>query len=155
MLSQKARYAFKTLVALSHCQPHETKQAKDIAKAEQIPLRFLEQILLELRRAGFIGSRRGRDGGHFLVKRPADISLGEVLRLIDGPVAPLSCLSKTAYRRCRDCRDESTCAVRHIFMRTYEATLAVLEKTSIASACDTHVRSSEARRRKQRSRVDT
>jgi Rrf2 family protein len=141
MLSQKARYAFKTLIALSRCEATETRQAKDIAKAEQIPLSFLEQILLELRRAGFIASRRGREGGHYLLKSPADISLGQVLRLIDGPVAPLACLSKTAYRRCQDCRDEDTCAVRRVFMRTYEATLDTLEKTSIASACDDSVRS--------------
>jgi Rrf2 family protein len=136
MLSQKARYAFKTLIALSRGEPNQSKRAKDIAKTEQIPLRFLEQILLELRRAGLIGSRRGREGGHFLLKNPTEISLGQVMRLIDGPVAPLSCLSKTAYRRCKDCRDERSCAVRQVFKLAYEATLQVLEKTSIADACD-------------------
>lgn len=136
MLSQKARYAFKTLIALSPDGPNQFKRAKDIAKAEKIPLRFLEQILLELRRGGLIGSRRGREGGHFLLKSPTEISLGQVMRLIDGPIAPLSCLSKTAYRRCKDCADESSCAVRQVFKRAYEATFQVLEKTSIADACD-------------------
>jgi len=99
MLSQKARYAFKTLIALSGGGPAHLRRAKDIAKTEHIPLRFLEQILIELRRAGLVGSRRGRDGGHFLRKDPTEISLGHVLRLLDGPVAPLACRSKSAYRR--------------------------------------------------------
>jgi Rrf2 family protein len=135
MLSQKARYAFKALIALSRRRPNESLQARDIAAAEQIPLSFLEQILLDLRRAGLVGSRRGRDGGHYLLKDAAKISLGQVIRLIDGPVAPLPCLSRTAYRRCPDCKDESACAVRRVFKRTYEASLAVLEQTSIADAC--------------------
>jgi Rrf2 family protein len=150
MLSQKARYALKTLIALSRCGPNQSRQAKDIAKTEQIPLSFLEQILLELRRAGLIGSRRGREGGHFLLKSPTQISLGQVLRLIDGPVAPLTCLSQTAYRRCQDCKDEDTCAVRQLFIRTYESTLQMLEKTSIADACDDLVRSPDAKKRKKR-----
>jgi len=135
MLSQKARYAFKALVRLAISGPHICIQARDIAEAEQIPPSFLDQILLELRHAGLVGSRRGRDGGHFLCKDAADISLGQVIRLIDGPIAPLPCLSRTAYRQCHDCKDEGTCAVRRVFKRTYEATLAVLEQTSIADAC--------------------
>jgi Rrf2 family protein len=135
MLSQKARYAFKALIALSRRGPYESLQARDLATAEQIPLSFLEQILFELRHAGLVGSRRGRDGGHYLLKDATKISLGQVVRLIDGPVAPLPCLSRTAYRRCPDCRDESACAVRRVFKRAYEASLAVLEQTSIADAC--------------------
>jgi Rrf2 family protein len=135
MISQKARYAFKALIALSRSAPHACRQAGDIAANEQIPRSFLEQILLELRRAGLVGSRRGRDGGHFLVRDPAKITFGQVLRLIDGPVAPLPCLSRTAYRRCDDCKDEATCEVRRVFGLAYEATLQVLEQTSVADAC--------------------
>ncbi|HZC56599.1 MAG TPA: Rrf2 family transcriptional regulator [Xanthobacteraceae bacterium] len=135
MISQKARYAFKALIALSASRPDECRQARDIATSEQIPQSFLEQILLELRRAGLVGSRRGREGGHFLLKDPADITFGHVLRLIDGPVAPLPCLSRTAYRRCHDCKDENTCAMRRGFGWAYDATLQVLEQTSIADAC--------------------
>jgi Rrf2 family protein len=134
MISQKARYAFKALIALARSRPDETRQARDIAAAEQIPQSFLEQILLELRRAGLVASRRGRDGGHFLLKDPAKITFGEVLRLIDGPVAPLPCLSRTAYRRCHDCANENSCVMRRAFGRAYDATLAVLEQTSIAAA---------------------
>jgi Rrf2 family protein len=134
MISQKARYAFKAIIALSDSRSDECRQARDIAKSEQIPQSFLEQILLELRRAGLVASRRGRDGGHFLLRDPADITFGEVLRLIDGPVAPLPCLSRTAYRRCHDCKDEKSCVMRHGFGRAYNATLEVLERTSIADA---------------------
>jgi Rrf2 family protein len=135
MISQKARYAFKAIIALSSSRSDECRQARDIAESEQIPQSFLEQILLELRRAGLVASRRGRDGGHFLLRDPADITFGEVLRLIDGPVAPLPCLSRTAYRRCRDCKDEKSCVMRRGFGRAYNATLEVLERMSIADAC--------------------
>jgi Rrf2 family protein len=135
MISQKARYAFKALIALSRSRPEECRQARDIAKGEKIPQSFLEQILLELRRAGLVASRRGREGGHFLLEDPANITFGEVLRLIDGPVAPLPCLSRTAYRRCHDCQDENSCVMRRAFGRAYDATLKVLEQTSIAAAC--------------------
>ena len=135
MISQKARYAFKALIALSGMPAQECRQARDIAESERIPQSFLEQILLELRRAGLVASRRGRDGGHYLLKDPAAISFGEVLRLIDGPVAPLPCLSRTAYRRCSDCKDEKACVMRRGFGRAYDAQLQVLEQTSIADAC--------------------
>ena len=135
MISQKARYAFKALIALSGSPAQQCRQARDIAESEQIPQSFLEQILLELRRGGLVASRRGRDGGHYLLKDPADITFGEVLRLIDGPVAPLPCLSRTAYRRCHDCKDEKACVMRRGFGRAYDAQLQVLEQTSIADAC--------------------
>jgi Rrf2 family protein len=134
MISQKARYAFKALIALAGSPSQACRQARDIAESEQIPQSFLEQILLELRRAGLVASRRGREGGHYLLKDPAAISFGAVLRLIDGPVAPLPCLSRTAYRRCHDCKDEKSCVMRRGFSRAYEATLEVLERTSIADA---------------------
>jgi Rrf2 family protein len=134
MISQKARYAFKALIALAGSPAQECRQARDIAESEQIPQSFLEQILLELRRAGLVASRRGREGGHYLLKDPAAISFGAVLRLIDGPVAPLPCLSRTAYRRCHDCKDEKNCVMRRGFSRAYDATLDVLERTSIADA---------------------
>ena len=138
MISQKARYAFKAIIALAGSPSHACRQARDIAESERIPQSFLEQILLELRRAGLVASRRGREGGHYLLKEPAAITFGEVLRLIDGPVAPLPCLSRTAYRRCHDCKDEKSCVMRRGFRRAYDATLDVLERTSIADALAEH-----------------
>ena len=133
MISQRARYAFKALIALARAQ-EPGMQIRDIAEQERIPRKFLEQILLALKANGLITSRRGREGGYALLKRPEQISLGAVLRLIDGPVAPLPCLSRTAYRKCDDCPSEEHCAVRAGFAAAYEASIDVLERATIADA---------------------
>lgn len=134
MISQKARYAFKALLALARAGAGSSLQSREIASAETIPQSFLEQILLELKRNGIVGSRRGREGGYFLIKDPKAISFGQVLRLVDGPVAPLPCLSRTAYRACPDCADEAACELRQAFGRIYDAQVALLDSTSIADA---------------------
>ena len=101
MISQKAKYALRALVALARAG-NKSLVTSDIAEREQIPRKFLEQILLELKRDGIVQSRRGKSGGYALL-RPADtITFGQVLRLIDGPLAPVPCLSRVAYRRCKD-----------------------------------------------------
>ena len=132
MISQKAKYALRALVSLA--RRGETMMIGDIAREQAIPKKFLEQILLELKRAGFVASRRGRTGGYELIKAPEEIMFGEVLRLIDGPIAPLPCLSKTAYRRCDDCQDEGSCEIRHVFERVTLATRAVLDSTTLADS---------------------
>jgi len=134
MISQKAKYALRALVSLARAQRGETMMIGDIAREQAIPKKFLEQILLELKRAGFVSSRRGRTGGYELLKAPEEIRFGEVLRLIDGPIAPLPCLSKTAYRKCEDCREESSCEIRHVFERVTLATRAVLDSTTLADS---------------------
>ena len=136
MISQKARYAFKALLALSRLPAGDTLQIKEIAEREAIPRSFLEQILLDLKRGNLVASKRGKIGGYALAKTPAQIACGQVLRLIDGPVAPLPCLSRTAYRRCADCRDEASCAVRHMFAGVYEATIEVMDRTNLQSVLD-------------------
>lgn len=135
MISQRARYAFKALFALVRANG-AIVQSREIAAQEQIPQSFLEQILADLRRGGLVGSRRGKEGGHFLARDPTRIDCGQVLRLIDGPIAPLPCLSRTAYRRCEDCRDEARCAVRHLFAEGYAAMITRLEATTLADAVD-------------------
>jgi Rrf2 family protein len=106
----------------------------EIAAREKIPRKFLEQILLQLKNAGILASRRGKLGGYAL-GRPADaITFGEILRLIDGPIAPLPCLSKFSYRRCADCLDESSCEVRRVFSGVAESARAVLDRTSLADS---------------------
>ena len=115
MISQKAKYALRALVSLCRARYGEPQMISQISREQAIPKKFLEQILLELKRHGIVESRRGRLGGYVLL-RPADkITFGEVLRLIDGPIAPLPCLSKIAYRKCLDCADEATCEIRHVF----------------------------------------
>ena len=134
MISQKAKYALRALVSLARAQRGATMMIGDIAREQAIPKKFLEQILLELKRAGFVASRRGRTGGYELLKAPEDIRFGEVLRLIDGPIAPLPCLSKIAYRKCEDCQDEGSCEIRHVFERVTLATRAVLDSTTLADS---------------------
>lgn len=134
MISQKARYALRALVALTRAGEGESLMISEIARDQEIPKKFLEQILLELKRNGIVMSRRGKAGGYLLLKAPRDVSFGEVLRIIDGPIAPLPCLSKIAYRRCLDCRSEEECEIRHVFARVTDATRAVLDKTSLADA---------------------
>ncbi|WP_224703957.1 RrF2 family transcriptional regulator [Devosia aquimaris] len=134
MISQKAKYALRALVSLARIPRGETMMIGEISKAQAIPKKFLEQILLELKRAGFVASRRGRSGGYELLRAPEEIMFGEVLRLIDGPIAPLPCLSKIAYRKCEDCRDEGSCEIRHVFERVTLATRAVLDTTTLADS---------------------
>ena len=135
MISQRAKYALRALLNLSRSAAGgEPQMISDIARTQAIPKKFLEQILLELKRAGIVMSRRGRLGGYVLL-RPADkITFGEVLRLIDGPIAPLPCLSKIAYRRCADCQDEGTCEIRHVFAGVVKAQREVLDHTTFADA---------------------
>lgn len=104
----------------------------DIAQTEQIPRKFLELILLELRNKGILQSRKGKGGGYFLARAPGHVTLGEILRVVEGPLAPIPCVSKTAYMECRDCRDEKTCGVRMVMKEVRDATARILDSTTLA-----------------------
>jgi Rrf2 family protein len=132
LISQRSRYALKALIRLARAGAGASLPTREIAAGEGIPHPFLEQIMLDLKRAGFVASRRGKVGGYKLAVDPHLIRLATILRQVDGPVAPLPCLSKTAYERCHDCRDEQSCALRHIFAETHAAALAVLERRTLA-----------------------
>jgi Rrf2 family protein len=134
MISQRARYAFKAMVALARAKPGVGLQIRELSEQEKLPRKFLEQILLLLKAAGFVVSRRGRDGGYELRMPATDIFIGPMLRAVDGPIAPLSCLSRSAYQRCDDCRNEGNCELRRAFARAYGEYLQVLETTSLAQA---------------------
>ena len=134
LISQRAKYALRALVALAKAPPEQPLLISEISRDQKIPKKFLEQILLELKRAGIVMSRRGRLGGYVLLRTSDKVTFGEVLRLIDGPIAPLPCLSKIAYRRCSDCADEATCEIRHVFARVIVATREVLDQTTLADA---------------------
>ena len=143
MISQRSRYALKALIRLAKLGRGVARSTRLLAEQEGIPSAFLEQIMIceidpekrsVLKRAGFLASRRGKEGGYFLDVDPAELSLATVMRQIDGPVAPLPCLSRTAYRRCEDCVEESSCALRAILSEAHEAALATLEKRSLAEA---------------------
>ena len=134
MISQKAKYAFKALFQLAQVPPGEALSIEAIASADAIPRKFLEHILLDLKRKGLVASRRGRTGGYMLIKRPHEMTIGSVLRIVDGPIAPLPCISRSAYRRCPDCSDEATCTVRRLFADTYSAMLLLWDATTLAEA---------------------
>lgn len=134
MISQKAKYALRALLALAEADPETAVAISAIAEGQNIPKKFLEQILLDLKRQGFVASRRGKNGGYSLLKRPDEITFGQVMRTIDGPMAPLPCLSRMAYQRCEDCQDEKTCEIRKVFAEAYDATAAVLDRTTLADA---------------------
>jgi len=134
MLSQKAKYALRALLVLAEEGDDRPLLIADIAERHNLPKKFLEQILLDLKHHGLVQSRRGRSGGYSLLKPASEISFGQVVRIIDGPLAPLPCLSRMAYRRCEDCAGEESCAIRRVFALTHQVTTTVLDRTSLADA---------------------
>jgi Rrf2 family protein len=132
MLTMKTKYALKALAQLATAADGQPLQIADIAEQEQIPRKFLEAILAELKNHGFLRSRKGRGGGYLLAKPADTISLASVIRVLDGPIAPVPCLSRTAYRPCDGCKDEATCAVRLVLKDAHAASLQVLESTTLA-----------------------
>jgi len=132
MLSKKTKYAIKALVALGKNINLPPMQISKIAEEEHIPKKFLEQILLDLRNAGILYSKKGAGGGYSLNKKPEDIYLVQILRLTDGPVAMLPCASLNFYHKCDECTDEVTCGIRSAFIDVRDATLKILGETSIA-----------------------
>lgn len=132
MLSKKTRYALKALVVLGKNFGQAPMQIQKIALEEHIPKKFLEQILLDLRNAGLLYSKKGAGGGYGLIKDPKEISVVQVLRLTGGPVALLPCVSLNFYQPCQECVNESTCGVRDVFAEVRDATLKILSETSIA-----------------------
>ena len=133
MLSQRGRYALKALLFLARRDP-EQLGVSAIAEAEQIPRKYLEAIMTELRKAQIVESARGWSGGYRLA-RPADlITFGEVIRLTDGPLALLPCASRNFYKRCEDCPDEGACALRQVMARVRNEVSVILDRTTLADA---------------------
>ncbi|MDB5580889.1 MAG: Rrf2 family transcriptional regulator [Bradyrhizobium sp.] len=136
MISQRAKYALRALVALARAEADQTIMISDLSTSCSIPKKFLEQILLDLKHHDLVRSKRGKLGGYQLNKRPAQITFGEVLRIVDGPIALLPCLSKIAYRRCKDCSDESNCEIRRVFAQVAKSSRDILDNTSLSDAMD-------------------
>lgn len=133
MLSKKSKYAIKALLALAEHGTDEPMRIADLARQESLPQKFLELILLDLRNAGVVQSRKGKGGGYLLARAPERILLGQVVRLFDGPLAPVPCASQTAYVPCADCADEATCGVRLAMKEVRDATARILDQTSLAA----------------------
>lgn len=133
MISKKAKYAIKALKVLAENFGNGPLLIASISTMENIPKKFLESILLDLRNHGMLQSQKGKGGGYSLRIEPSRINLAQVIRVIDGPIAPTPCVSLNFYVRCDDCTDEETCPIRTIMLRVRDANLAVYEKTTLAT----------------------
>ncbi|MCK9992849.1 MAG: hypothetical protein Dbin4_01369 [Alphaproteobacteria bacterium] len=130
MLSMKAKYALRALIVMAKNEK-KMHASKAIALAADVPQKFLDNILQELRHEGFVNSKRGIFGGYFLAKPAPEIMVGELIRLIDGPLAPIRCASVTAYQKCDDCPDENACEIRKIMVEVRNAIANVFDQKSI------------------------
>jgi len=135
MLTQRSRYALRAMIFLAEAPPGSPPIPMNrIATEANVPRKFLELILADLREAGFLHSHRGKMGGYCLARPTHLISLGEIIRVIEGPLALVPCVSRTAYRPCRDCKDEASCAIRHAMARVRDETARILDGTSLADS---------------------
>jgi Rrf2 family protein len=135
MLTAKGKYGLKALIHLAHYPVGQLALVSDIAADNNIPKKFLDAILSDLRNAGFVQSRKGKGGGYRLARPPEEIKIGSVVRVLDGPLAPIPCASHTRYEPCDDC-DVSTCQVRHMMLNVRNAIAEVLDSTTLAQMRD-------------------
>lgn len=145
MMSKKCKYALKALIRLGQEYGHEHIFTDEIAKSENVPKKFLEQILLELKHAGYVRSKQGSKGGYRLVQHPSQITLAEIYRLFDGAIALVPCVSQKFYEECDDCPDEENCRLRNVFIDLRERTYDLLSGVTIDSFLNTARRSKSAR----------
>ena len=131
--SKKSEYGLRAMIELTQEYGHGLVQRKVLADRQNIPLGFLEMILLSLKNAGLIGSRRGIKGGVFLIKPPREVTLGQIIRILDGPLAPIACVSQTAYQKCVDCphAGTATCPIQRIMLDVRNAIASVLDFYSL------------------------
>jgi len=136
VLSKKTKYALKSLILLARTDAERPVSAAEIAELEAIPRKFLEQILVELRLGGFLVSRKGKEGGYLLARPAAEITFGQVVRALEGPLALLPCVSQTAYRKCDECQDETSCSIRIVMKKVRDETARILDGTSLTDMLD-------------------
>jgi Rrf2 family protein len=131
MLSKKTRYAIKALTKLAKEFQKGPILISDISKTERIPQKFLEAILLELKNAGILNSKKGKGGGYYLIKKPEEVDLANIIRLFDGAIALLPCVSIKYYERCDECVDETLCGFRDIIREVRDNTLKILKESTL------------------------
>jgi Rrf2 family protein len=131
ILSKKTRYAIVALTRLAREYGTGPMQIKEIAESEKIPQSFLENILLELRKMGILGSKLGKSGGYFLLRKPEEVNLAEIIRHFEGTIALMYCVSERAYQPCEFCKDESVCEIRKVFKEIRDTTYEILNKTTL------------------------
>jgi len=133
MLSKRTRYAMMALIHLAREYGNGAIMISDIATKENIPQRFLENILLDLKKMGVLGSKLGKSGGYYLLRKPEEVTLAEVVRNFEGSIAMLHCVSERAYQACEFCKDEASCKIRKVFKTVRDSTFEILEGTTLAS----------------------
>lgn len=131
MISKKTKYGLQALLMLAREYGQGPLLIADLAEQEGIPKKFLEYILLQLKNAGLLQSRKGKGGGYSLAKPPAEISVGRAVRILEGPLAPVPCVSVIAYQKCQECRDEQACGIRLVMKDVRDAIARVLDNTSL------------------------
>ena len=136
MLTKKAKYGLKAMLHLSRIDFGRSAFVAAIAEQNELPKKFLDAILTDLRNAGFLSSKKGRNGGYMLAKRPEDISMGAIIRALDGPLAPIACASRTSYTPCSDCQHIEDCEIRIMMLDVREAIASVLDHRTLADLRD-------------------
>jgi Rrf2 family protein len=132
MLTNKGKYGLKAMIHLAGQEPGKPALVSDIAAKNNIPKKFLDAILLDLRNAGLLNSKKGKGGGYALAKSPHKIMIGQIIRVLDGPLAPIRCASANYYQRCDDCPDEKRCGVHLVMFEVRNAIARVLDNRSLA-----------------------
>lgn len=131
VLTKKGKYGLKALIALGRLPAGQTAFSADIASENRIPKKFLDSILLELRNAGILRSRKGPSGGYALLLPASEVRIGQAIRIMDGPLAPIRCASRTAYEGCADCRDPSACQIRRAMTEVRDAIASILDQLTL------------------------
>lgn len=152
--SKKSEYGLRALLELTRVYNQQALRRSDIAESQHVPMGFLETILLELKRAGILASRPGAQGGYRLIKPPEDVSLGQVIRILDGPLAPIACVSQTAYQTCQDCPYSAArdCPIQCVMLEVRTAIVNVLDRYTLRAFYD-RVEASPAPRSRKAKRM--
>lgn len=132
MITKKTKYAINALVYLAKRHDQEPVLIRDIAESENIPQKFLEAILVDLKNAGILSSKKGKGGGYRLLKKPEEVNLAMIMRLFDGPIALLPCVTYMYYERCEECKDEETCGIRSVIKEVRDETVKILKNATLA-----------------------
>ena len=136
MLSKKTKYGIKALTYLARLEGKSPVQIATISKSENISLKFLESILLTLKKNGFLASKKGKGGGYYLLKEPNEIQMTDVMRILEGPISMIPCVSLNFYEKCEDCPDENACAVHKLMAQVRDSSLKIFRNTTLADLCN-------------------
>jgi Rrf2 family protein len=131
MISKKTKYGLQALLILAREYGRGPILIAELAERDRIPKKFLESILLQLKNAGILGSRKGKGGGYFLARDPSQITMGRAVRVLEGPLAPVPCVSETAYQKCQECDDEASCGIRLVMKDVRDAIADILDHTTL------------------------